>query len=98
MLDLGYNLARITVKQRKLNQHSLKNHEGKSVQIIGGRPPGEVETDCRLSYHKHMEKRPNFIVRLRAWQKPEVRYWLDAFGVFMAVTLFFCLIQFLHDR
>jgi hypothetical protein len=39
MLDLGYNLARITVKRRKPNQHSLKNHEGKSVQIIGeGRP------------------------------------------------------------
>lgn len=44
-----------------------------------------------------MEKRPNFIVRLRAWQKPEIRYWLDAFGVFMAITLFFCLLQFAHD-
>ncbi|MEH2561843.1 hypothetical protein [Bradyrhizobium sp. AZCC 2289] len=39
MLDLGYNIARITVKRRKPNQHSLKNHEGKSVPIIGeGRP------------------------------------------------------------
>lgn len=30
--------------------------------------------------------------------KPEVRYWLDGFGMFLAVTLFFCLLQSAHDR
>jgi len=35
--------------------------------------------------------------RLRARIKPEVREWLDGFGLFFAVTLFFCLIQSAHD-
>ena len=30
--------------------------------------------------------------------KREVRYWLDGFGMFLAVTLFFCLLQSAHDR
>jgi hypothetical protein len=29
--------------------------------------------------------------------KPDVRDWLDGFGAFFAVTLFFCLIQSAHD-
>jgi len=28
--------------------------------------------------------------RVRAYLKPEVRQWLDGFGVFFAITLFFC--------
>ena len=29
--------------------------------------------------------------------KPEVREWLDGFGLLFAITLFFCLIQAAHD-
>ncbi len=29
--------------------------------------------------------------------KPEVRDWLDGFGLLFAITLFFCLIQSAHD-
>ena len=35
--------------------------------------------------------------RLRAWIKPEVREGLDGFGLFFAITLFFCLIQAAYD-
>jgi hypothetical protein len=38
-----------------------------------------------------------YLLRLRRWVKPEVRNWLDGFGVFFAITLFFCLIQSAHD-
>ncbi len=38
-----------------------------------------------------------YIRRLRTLMKPEVREWLDGFGVFFAVTLFFCLIAAAHD-
>jgi hypothetical protein len=38
-----------------------------------------------------------YLLRLRAWIKPEVRNGLDGFGVLFAVTLFFCLIQSAHD-
>ena len=38
-----------------------------------------------------------YIRRLRTWMKPEVREWLDGFGVFFAITLFFCLIAAAHD-
>ncbi len=39
----------------------------------------------------------SYLRRLWAWTKPEVRNWLDAFGAFLAITLFFCLIQAAHD-
>jgi hypothetical protein len=35
--------------------------------------------------------------RVRAYLKPEVRQWLDGFGVFFAITLFFCLAAALID-
>jgi hypothetical protein len=35
--------------------------------------------------------------RVRAYLKPEVRHWLDGFGVFFAITLFFCLAAALID-
>jgi hypothetical protein len=35
--------------------------------------------------------------RVRASIKPEIRGWLDGFGLFFAITLFFCLIQAAHD-
>src|SRR5712671_4540613 len=38
------------------------------------------------------------IRRVRAYLKPEVRQWLDGFGVFFAITLFFCLIAAAHDE
>jgi hypothetical protein len=38
-----------------------------------------------------------YLLRVRAWMKPEVRNWLDGFGTFLAITLFFCLIQAAHD-
>jgi hypothetical protein len=38
-----------------------------------------------------------FLLRLRRWMKPEVRDWLDGFGLLFAITLFFCLIQSAHD-
>ena len=38
-----------------------------------------------------------YLLRLRAWIKPEVREGLDGLGVLLAVTLFFCLIQAAHD-
>lgn len=38
-----------------------------------------------------------YLIRLRAWMRPEVRRWLDGFGAFFAVTLFFCLLQSAHD-
>jgi hypothetical protein len=37
------------------------------------------------------------IRRVRAYLKPEVRQWLDGFGVFFAITLFFCLIAAAPD-
>jgi hypothetical protein len=38
-----------------------------------------------------------YLLRLRAWIRPDVRGWLDGLGVFLAVTLFFCLLQSAHD-
>ena len=38
-----------------------------------------------------------YLLRLRRWMKPEVRDWLDGFGLLFAITLFFCLIQSAHD-
>ena len=38
-----------------------------------------------------------YLLRLRAWVKPEIRNWLDGFGLFFAITLFFCLIQAAHN-
>ena len=39
----------------------------------------------------------SYLLRLRAWMKPEVRTWLDGFGLLLAITLFFCLLQSAHD-
>ena len=39
----------------------------------------------------------NTLRRIRSKVKPEVRQWLDGFGLFFAITLFFCLIQAAHD-
>ena len=39
----------------------------------------------------------HYLLRLRARINPEVRNGLDGFAVFLAVTLFFCLIQAAHD-
>jgi hypothetical protein len=36
-----------------------------------------------------------YLLHLRSWMKPDVRDWLDGFGLFFA--LFFCLIQSAHD-
>ena len=38
-----------------------------------------------------------YLLRLRAWIKPEVRDGLDGLGVLLAITLFFCLLQSAHD-
>ena len=38
-----------------------------------------------------------FVRRVRASIKPEIRDWFDGFGLFLAITLFFCLIQAGHD-
>ena len=38
-----------------------------------------------------------YLLRLRRWMNPEVRDWLDGFGLLFAITLFFCLIQSAHD-
>src|SRR5215216_887496 len=38
-----------------------------------------------------------YLLRLRAWIKPEVRDGLDGLGVLLAITLFFCLLQSSHD-
>jgi hypothetical protein len=34
---------------------------------------------------------------IRSKMKPEVRQWLDGFGLFLSITLFFCLIRAAHD-
>ena len=39
-----------------------------------------------------------YLFRMRAWMKPEMRDWLDGFGMVVAITLFFCLIQTAHDE
>ena len=36
-------------------------------------------------------------LRLRHSIRPDVRGWLDGFGMIVAVTLFFCLLQSAHD-
>jgi hypothetical protein len=38
-----------------------------------------------------------YLLRLRAWMKPEIRDGLDGLGVVFAVTLFFCLLQAAYD-
>ncbi len=39
----------------------------------------------------------NYLKRLRAKIRPEIRTALDGFGLVFAITLFFCLIQSAHD-
>lgn len=36
-------------------------------------------------------------IRARYWIRPDVRAWLDGFGTFLAITLFFCLIAAAHN-
>jgi hypothetical protein len=38
-----------------------------------------------------------FLKRVRAKVRPDIRQAIDGFGLFFAVTLFFCLIQSAHD-
>lgn len=35
--------------------------------------------------------------RIRYGIRPDIRAWLDGFGTFVAITLFFCLIAAAHD-
>jgi hypothetical protein len=37
------------------------------------------------------------VKRMRASIRPDVRTWLDGFGLFLAITLFFCLVEAAHD-
>ncbi len=36
-------------------------------------------------------------IRVRYWISPDIRAWLDGFGLFFAITLFFCVIAAAHD-
>jgi hypothetical protein len=36
-------------------------------------------------------------LRIRYSMRPDIRQWLDGFGVLFALTLFFCLVQAAHD-
>ena len=38
-----------------------------------------------------------FFLRVRYSIRPDIRAWLDGFGAFFAITLFFCLIAAAHD-
>lgn len=39
----------------------------------------------------------NAFLRARYWIRPDIREWLDGFGAFFAITLFFCLIASAHN-
>jgi hypothetical protein len=36
-------------------------------------------------------------LRIRYWIRPDIRQWLDGFGLLFALTLLFCLLQAAHD-
>jgi hypothetical protein len=44
-----------------------------------------------------MRQLANAFVRVRYSIRSDIREWLDGFGAFIAITLFFCLIAAAHD-
>ena len=50
-----------------------------------------------LWYLARMRHVVSAFLRARYLIRPDIRQWLDGFGLLFAITLFFCLVQSAHD-
>ena len=67
------------------------------MQLLGAGMLGNLILSHVPEKHRNSWIPMRYLFRMRAWLKPEIRDWLDGFGMVVAITLFFCLIQAAHD-